>query len=446
MPLALHRVRAFPALRSLKRQPALAALALALHACWLEWALVALDWVPFPPHTRPPYLSGLLASLRTTLPAVPVAAWLCDVLARIPRALESRRVRLQRVLPGGEHARRVPLLEQLARQVKPSEMLPPVWRLPLRVEWAGETAHDTGGLYAEALALLAAELEAEGSPLLLQAPGGTVWLLREDASLERCRLLGRLLGQALVARVSFPLTLASSIWKALTGEIVGRDDLRQADGALAKALDALSADDALTVASLERDWLRWTDERWTAPLASGRRLELRPHGASERVTFAERRAWAQSVEKARLAEAADAVAALREGFAAVVPLGPFQLAGWRLLERLVTGDVLDLVRLQAHTDYRGYSTDSSEVRVFWAAWAGLERPAQHRVLRFVTGRERLPPDSAWPITQRLLIAPVDAEATPTAAVCFWQLNWPRLLSEEKARDALLKLGDAMGFT
>jgi len=159
-------------------------------------------------------------------------------------------------------------------------------------------------------------------------------------------------------------------------------------------------------------------------------------------------AYGRLVVRARVAELEPAVAALRAGLGAVVPLSSLALLTAAELEELVCGSrTLNVSLLQRHARYEGgYTATSLPVQRLWTALAGLGPQAQASVVRFITGRSRLPgTEAGWQglpplVVARLARAHPDA-TLPQAHSCSFQLDLPEYSSAAACAAALVKAAE-----
>lgn len=88
--------------------------------------------------------------------------------------------------------------------------------------------------------------------------------------------------------------------------------------------------------------------------------------------------------------------AIRKGFNAVVPLGMLSLFSWREVETLVCGNpTIDVTMLRRHTRFNGgLSASSPVVIMLFEALKSFSADERRLFLRFVWGRNRLPPSDA----------------------------------------------------
>jgi hypothetical protein len=162
-------------------------------------------------------------------------------------------------------------------------------------------------------------------------------------------------------------------------------------------------------------------------------VELVPDGATQRVTFSNRLAYAALAAAARTRELDAPVAAMRRGLGTVVPLGALALLNGDELRLLACGDDrVDVALLRAHTRYSPpYSEEHPAIQRFWRVYAAMPPEDQAAWIRFCWGRYRLPPSAAaWragghpPFT----IAPshhgASDTALPTGHTCWFSVDLP----------------------
>jgi hypothetical protein len=306
----------------------------------------------------------------------------------------------------------------------------------------GEGAEDYGGPYAESMSAICAELQSNPEagamlhvasslgascdaeadvaaeappPVLVPTPNAAAgagarrdaWLPgraggRCAAGRARLRTLGALLGVAFRTGAPVDLELPPLVWRALATPssrddaddfITSDADWAEIDAIGAAALSRLDAasDDA---PAAERAALL-DGLVWAAPRLDGTLGALRPGGAEAPVAWADRRAYVAAARAARAAELAPALAALRRGFAAVVPLRAAALLPPAELARRCCGAAaVDVAALRASATYAGCSASDAHICLFWAALEGFSQPQRRAFLRFAWGRARLPPPGA----------------------------------------------------
>uniref|UniRef100_W5M5A4 HECT domain containing 3 n=1 Tax=Lepisosteus oculatus TaxID=7918 RepID=W5M5A4_LEPOC len=130
---------------------------------------------------------------------------------------------------------------------------------------------------------------------------------------------------------------------------------------------------------------------YTTLLSDGRMVELVSGGGSTAVTFEDRREFIRLVQKARLEENREQIAAMQAGLVKVVPQAVLDLLTWQELEKKVCGDPeITVEALKRLTRYEDLEQSDERVQYLWEALTNFTNEDRSRFLRFVTGRSRLP--------------------------------------------------------
>ena len=154
-------------------------------------------------------------------------------------------------------------------------------------------------------------------------------------------------------------------------------------------------------------------------------------GADKLVDYDDRLDYCRLVKETRLKENTRQVNALRKGLTKVVPPSVLRLLTWQEMETRVCGSPeISVEKMKASTRYDGgLSSDSKEVEIMWEAIARFTNEERSRLLRFVTGRRRLP--------CTIYIDSADGEGKlPTSATCSNTLYLPKYDSVSEAVDRL----------
>jgi hypothetical protein len=147
--------------------------------------------------------------------------------------------------------------------------------------------------------------------------------------------------------------------------------------------------------------------------------------------------WAAAAAAARDRELAPQLAALRRGLGSVVPLRALALFSPAELEERACGEAdVDLDRLAAKTEYKGFKRDDPLIKAFWRVLADMTPHQRCSYLRYVWGRSRLPaPGTQWSSLHTIERAPGGDGALPTAHTCFATLDLPHYSSAEGEAEA-----------
>ncbi|GBG28169.1 E3 ubiquitin-protein ligase HECTD3 [Hondaea fermentalgiana] len=261
--------------------------------------------------------------------------------------------------------------------------------------------------------------------------------------LEMINFSGQLFGIAMRTRALLNVDLANLVWKPLVGESVVLEDLRDVDHSTVALVEQLrTADPAYLEAMCE-------ELRWNTSLSDGSRVELVPGGHHLRVNPADCEDYIRALLHARLREAQQSTAALRDGLASVVPRAALSLLTPEELERKICGaPELDVDLLQSCTEYDDDLCESDpHIQSFWRVLRNFPNKQRQMFLRFVWARSRLPA-TKHDFPQHLKIQAPVAEGPrenpdmwlPKAHTCFFALSLPKYstdeIMEEKLRYAI----------
>eukprot|EP00658_Telonema_sp_P-2_P021694 TRINITY_DN18650_c0_g1_i1.p1 TRINITY_DN18650_c0_g1~~TRINITY_DN18650_c0_g1_i1.p1 ORF type:complete len:349 (+),score=105.86 TRINITY_DN18650_c0_g1_i1:128-1174(+) len=265
------------------------------------------------------------------------------------------------------------------------------------VIFRGESGEDAGGVYREAMEHMCKELQSGSLPLFVRCPNSVQgvgvnrdkWLPNPSADneiqLSMFEFLGQLLGIALRTKNLLSLDWPPLVWKALVATPVGMSDLRGVDLCVAQALDTLYD---LEGHGVTREvFTDYFDETFVTRNSAGDTVELCGGGAARAVTYENHVEFADAMERYRLQEATQQIAAIRRGMATVVPCGLLSLFTHRELEMHIAGcPVMDLSLLRSCTTYSsGASEDDPHVQGMWEALENFSEEQRCMFLRFVWG-------------------------------------------------------------
>eukprot|EP00455_Lapot_gusevi_P027145 TRINITY_DN2870_c0_g2_i2.p1 TRINITY_DN2870_c0_g2~~TRINITY_DN2870_c0_g2_i2.p1 ORF type:complete len:1706 (-),score=731.31 TRINITY_DN2870_c0_g2_i2:147-5264(-) len=312
------------------------------------------------------------------------------------------------------------------------------------VDFMGEGSIDVGGPYRECLTNAIADLMSSATPLFIRSPNGRndVGLNREKyvpnpASTSTLRLamyefVGALMGLALSTRSPIALNLPSTVWKQLLNEPLEISDLEAYDHLCMQALNELNKIDAAQFDVV-------VEQNWTTTLCNGQEVELKEGGKQLRVTSDSREEFCRLVVERRLSEFEPMLRAIQKGLSAVIPLRNLSLFSWMDLETMVCGNPhIDVEILRRHTVYQGLTASSAVVKWLWQALTSFNSEERQLFLRFVWGRNRLPPTEAdWTNQFTINALRSSPDALPVSHTCFFSLDLPPYQSYEVLRSKLL---------
>jgi len=227
--------------------------------------------------------------------------------------------------------------------------------------------------------------------------------------------------------------LPSIVWKQLLpDEKVDMTDLEAIDKLCVQALNELEKID-------EKSFNYVVYERFTTQLSDGTEIELKENGKNIDVTKKNLSEFVSLVIKKRLNEASEQMKAISKGLNQVVPVRMLSLFNWYDLEVLVCGNPnIDIEALRRHTVYQGGLSSSSDVvKFFWKTLYAFSQEERQLFLRFVWGRNRLPPtEHDWNSNFTIKALTAGEDSLPIAHTCFFSIDLPPYSSFELCRDKL----------
>uniref|UniRef100_A0A673K6P0 E3 ubiquitin-protein ligase HECTD3-like n=1 Tax=Sinocyclocheilus rhinocerous TaxID=307959 RepID=A0A673K6P0_9TELE len=151
---------------------------------------------------------------------------------------------------------------------------------------------------------------------------------------QKFEWIGQLMGAALRGKDFLVLALPGLVWKQLIGEAVSwTKDFPAVDSVLVKLLEAMEHMDKETF-----DFKFGQELVYTTPLSDGRLVELIPGGSGVVVRYEDRMEFIRLVQKSRLEESREQIAAMQAGLVKVVPQAVLDLLTWQEVEKKVCGD------------------------------------------------------------------------------------------------------------
>lgn len=317
------------------------------------------------------------------------------------------------------------------------------WSQWWECKFAQEGIIDQGGGFRDTLSDIAEELCPSGPdspialPLFIRSPNQS-----QDSSnayrdnyipnpscddFAQFTFVGQLMGAMFRSQENLVLSLPQFLWKQLVGEPVtwSRDfmSIDSAEVRLIESIETMSRekfDDAFAGAL-----------NYTTVLSDGETASLVDDGAETLVAYDDRLEYCRLVKEKRMMEGTKQVNALRKGFCKVVPADVLSLLTWQELEEKVCGSPeISIGKLKVSARYEGgLSATSKRVEMMWEALEKFSNEERSRLLRFITGRRRLP--------CTIYIDSMDGSSKlPTSATCSNTLYLPKYESVTEAIDRL----------
>ncbi|KAI9359325.1 hypothetical protein DFJ73DRAFT_817872 [Zopfochytrium polystomum] len=308
----------------------------------------------------------------------------------------------------------------------------------LRVTFVGEEGIDEGGIQKEFFQLIVQDVfNPDHGMFEVNSESRLYWFTREfpeDAQVyEEYNLIGKLLGLALYNNVTLPIPFPLALFKLLLSKNLVVHDLFDLDPALHRGLETLLN---LTPPDLDvalDDWTFDVVSRGKSICLLGEQARGTQVTSENRRDFVERYAQFRMVGSVR-----DAVAALKDGFDAVVGGDALRLLRPRELRELMVGcEELDFVALEKNAQYDGgWDKDSLAVKAFWEVVHSFSEQEKRALLVFATGSDRVPVGGLGKLPFIVVRNGPDSERLPSSHTCYNVLLLNEYSSKEKLESKL----------
>ncbi|GBP18098.1 E3 ubiquitin-protein ligase SMURF2 [Eumeta japonica] len=323
-------------------------------------------------------------------------------------------------------------------------------RKRLLVKFRGEEGLDYGGVAREWLHLLGRELFNPQYGLFQYANSGEDrYALQINADsgvnpehLSYFHFAGRVLGVALFHGHQLDAAFTAPFYKQLLSRPITLRDIRDVDPELHRSLAWM----------LENSIAGVIDTTFSVECNSFgavRSVELKPGGANEPVTDANKREYVRLYVAHRFTRGAERQwLALQRGLADLIPPQLLRPLSPRDLQPLLAGRAdLDPIDWRRHTRLKHVAADAAIVQWFWEIVEDFDAEMRARLLQFVTGSRRVPlagfralQGSTGAAAPRLftlhLVADASPDSLPKAHTCFNRLDLPPYPTKEKLHDKL----------
>uniref|UniRef100_A0A674AQA8 HECT domain-containing protein n=1 Tax=Salmo trutta TaxID=8032 RepID=A0A674AQA8_SALTR len=254
--------------------------------------------------------------------------------------------------------------------------------------------------------------ELPPSPRFLLSPSACL-----DEQLLQFKFLGILMGVAIRTKKPLDLHLAPLVWKQLCCIPLVLEDLEEVDLLYVQTLNSiLHIEDSGITEDNFHEMIPL--DSFVGQSANGKMVPIIPGGNSIPLTFSNRKEYVARAIEYRLHEIDRQVAVVREGMSWIIPVPLLSLLTAKQLEQMVCGmPEISVDVLKKVVRYREVEEHHTQVQWFWQTLEDFSNEERVLFMRFVSGRSRLPANTA-DISQRFQIMKVDrVRQTP-----FYQLG------------------------
>lgn len=330
--------------------------------------------------------------------------------------------------------------------------------IPFGVEYRDELGYDGGGVRRETLSrviddLFPSDANADAAFTLMKLTpravrDGTHEFVPNAAhstrtSMAMLQFVGQLMGLSLRAEAGLAFDFAPIVWKTLVGDAMDAGDVAALDPAVANLLRRCRAPGAAATPEGTAVVPLATSEAFNAEMAGVTCTVVLPggttpvpvlsHGYPVPLTWENRLAFADAVDRLYFTHLSRHLRALRDGFGSIVPLSAVSPLPWNVLQRLVCGSAdVSVDDLREFSVYdTPYSSTHAVIVRYWRVLAGFSPDERSGWLRFIWGRSRLPSRAAMRHTRfHVSMGNAGAGVLPNAATCFGHLYLPPYETDE----------------
>ncbi|OHS92847.1 hypothetical protein TRFO_12199 [Tritrichomonas foetus] len=312
---------------------------------------------------------------------------------------------------------------------------------PWNVSFAHERGVDAGGPARELVSVLASDLCALECGLVVPVPnarnkiGGnrecvipvpSPLISFQDAQ-NRYRFAGALIAicirTGLVQYFNFP----HLVWEYLLSQELEISSIFEIDQSYKLQIESLQ--DAM---NNENENSQAFNQRFVVLNSFGDEVPLTQNGKNEIVTIHNVGKYISMANEFRIKEMKPFLEAMRNGLWENLNIEPLPNLDWTTLEFAACGESeISVEALKQVTSFNGISSDQQTI--FWRVVESFTSEQRSDLLKFSTGRTRLPPNNRNNKSFLRLDSLNSRDAMPSSSTCFHQLHYPFYSSFEKAR-------------
>ena len=312
---------------------------------------------------------------------------------------------------------------------------------PWRITLVGESSIDAGGPAKEIIAEAAIDLVSPNCGLFVQVPNGRNEIgdnreffvpiadPRISNARKRYKFGGVLIGICIRSQIVQDFPFAPFVWEYLATGKLKIEDIFKIDSNYKALIHSLTEASKSEIS--ENSFQSRFNLRFIINNMCGKEVPLIQRGRLEKVTLANVNEFISLANEYRLSEVRGNLEAMREGLWENLDFKPPVFITAEMLEILACGnkeisaeDLLKIIR------FDGFPND--QIDIFKSVVSALTSKQRSALLKFITGRVRLPKQVTHETEIKADYSPRQRDVLPTATTCFNQLHVPFYSSYEKA--------------
>jgi hypothetical protein len=307
---------------------------------------------------------------------------------------------------------------------------------PWRVSFSGERGIDLGGPARELVSECATDLCSPACGLVVQVPNarndvgdGREWVLpfanpRHTNVQQQYRFAGAIIAIALRTGLVQDFCFPPLVWEFLVRREIRIERLYEVDEQHRQLIQSLQ--EVVRSGIPQSVFASRFNLTFTVVDVVGEEQSLTPRGRLERVTMDNAANYISLANEYRLNELKTALEKMADGLWENLNIPPNRCLGWRVLEHAACGAPgVPFEILQKCTEVR---VGRNKEQMFWRVAEALTPAERSALLKFATGRSRLPPNISSGEKYLVVDDGGADDVFPYASTCFNQIHWPNFSS------------------
>jgi len=296
-----------------------------------------------------------------------------------------------------------------------------------KIIFTGEEGIDSGGLTKDWFLAMSRSLSVDSQKIFKASADGHLEIHQDSeptpSQLQKFKFAGMILGKALYERQFMDMPFTKIMYKLILGKDVGIDDLKEVDETLHKSLCWMMENDVTDI--LYETFSVTTVDPVTK---KSEKMPLCEDGENKDVTEDNKGDYVKLMGEWRTHfSVLQQLESFKEGLNMLVPDSLLKQFTIQELELLFNGKKnIDTDEIRAYTIYQGKTDGSSKVVLwFWQLLRDMEVDDKMKLLKFVTGSDRVPLDGYHPPFNITDGEDMTSDMLPRAHTCFNQVVLPR---------------------
>jgi hypothetical protein len=346
------------------------------------------------------------------------------------------------------------IMAQLTRQYdNPSEFRAPGDR-PWMVKFAGERGIDLGGPGRDLVTVAAEDFVLPASGLVVAVPNArekigdhqdcVIPIPARNAinPIAQYKVAGVLIGICIRSGLVQPFPFPPFVWQFLAGEELRISMIFTIDERYHSFIQTLTS--AIESRMDEAEFSRKFALNFTVTNSLNEEVPLTARGRIEPVTLGNCPQYIELANEFKLKELLPYLMAMRDGLRENLQVEPSPAIDWKTIRFAACGDQdISLDLLKSVTRFEGLSVE--QITMFWKVVASFTPAQKSKLLKFATGRARLPPQIAESESFLKVDGMAAVDLMPEASTCSQTLHFPAYTSFERAKEMVLLATNFGGF-